>query len=49
MQRNTDRKIYKPKTENKNNINIVSSIVKNIDLISNTPTHDILHLYKFTF
>jgi len=49
MHLNTDKKIYKPKTRNKNNINIVSSIVKNIDLISNTLTHDILHLYNFTF
>ena len=49
MQLNTEKKIYKPKTKNKNNINIVSSSVKNIDLISNTLTHDTLHLYNFTF
>jgi len=28
MPLNTDKKIYKPKTKNKNNIYIVSSIVK---------------------
>jgi hypothetical protein len=45
----TDKNIYKPKTRNINNINIVSSIVMNKDLISKTLTHDILHLYNFTF
>jgi hypothetical protein len=49
MQLNTHKKSYKPKTKNKNDINIVSSTVKNIDLISNTPTHDILHFYNLHF
>jgi len=49
MQLNTDKKIYKPKTKDKNNINIVSSIVKSIDVIFNKLTHDNLHLYNFTF
>lgn len=49
MQLNTDKKFYKPKTRNINNINIVSSIAKNKDLISNTLTYDILHLCNFTF
>jgi hypothetical protein len=48
---NTDKKIYEPKTKNKHNtcINMVSSTVKNIYLISSTLAHDILHLYTFTF
>ena len=41
MQLHTDKKIYKPKTKNKSNINILSSSVKNIDLISSTMTQDI--------
>jgi hypothetical protein len=49
MQLNTDKKCYKAKTKNKNNINIVNNIVKNIDLISSKQTHDVLYLYNFTF